>query len=316
MPAITTRPERGQASPEAVALALVLGLLLAAVVAWAGSTRSADRLAEAVIAALAPADAPLSKARPADLALVGSALGRRSGARLRAVRFQLAERLDGPSADAALADAVERLALAAVPEATAGRAYGALASPGGNPFEPVSQADLDRESPSGTPVVRRVTAEDAARAVGAKLSHGWRIVPLLLSLAAVIPGERLAHLLGSTETLAHATDEAIGALDHVTLASTTIAAAARIGDGDGIPPGLREDDILVAWPAERVFIRAGEVHASLCFHPRGRSVGGPLALPARYVHLVVLRRDDGGLHRIAESLLVRSGRAEPKPCAA
>ena len=312
----SARRERGQASAEAVALALVLGLLLAAVVAWVGSTRSADRLADAVIAALAPADPPPSEARPADLALVASALGNPGGARLRAVRFQLGERLGGSAADVVLDDAVERIALAAVPEATTGRDYGALSSPHGNPFAPASQTDLDRESPSGAPIVRRVTAEAAARAVGGELSHGLRIVPLLLSLAAVIPGERLARLLGSTNDLAHATHVAVEGLDRLSLASTTVSAAARLGDRSGIPPGLREDDILVAWPAERVFVRSGAVHASLCSHPPGRFASGPVALPARYVHLIVLRPDDSGLHPIAESLLVRSGRAEPHPCAA
>ncbi len=307
--------ERGQASVESVALALVVGLLLAAIVSWIASARDAQRLANALIAAIAPASAAPSTAGPGDLALVASALGSDGSARLRAARFVLRERLPAETAEAVLDDAITRIALAAVPEAIAGRAYRALSAPYENPFAPASGADGDRETPSGPPVVRRVTAIDAARALESELSHGWRVGPLLLSLAAVIPGERLARLLGSTDALAHSTGETIEGIDHLSVASTTISAAARLGDGAGIPPGLREDDIFVAWPARRAFLRDGVVYESRCARPLGRSASGPLPLPSRYVHVVVLRRDQGGLHPIAESLLVRSGRAEPNPCA-
>ena len=307
--------QRGQATVEAIALALAVGLLLAAVVVWAGSTRSADQLANAMIEAIAPADPAPIEAGPADLALVAAALGSRDGSSLRATRFLLGRRLSAATADAVLADAVARVAIAAMPEATAGRAYGALSSPHANPFAAVDEANLDRETPTGPPVVRRVTQAEAARVLTGLLSHGFQVVPMLFSLAAVIPGERLVRLLGATDKLAHATDQTIEGVDRLSVAATTISTATHLGDDGGIPPGLREDDIFVAWPAERVFVRDGAPHASLCVSPPGRSATGPLPLPARYLHVVVLRRDQDGLHPIAESLLVRAGRAEPNPCA-
>ena len=311
---VTRPPVTGQASPEWIGLVLALVLLVGGLIAWLGAPSQIARLAQAIAGGVLPGDPERVRASPAVLARVAAVLSSADGARLRGVRAELSERDPPALADAILADALARLAVSTAPQSRRGAIYAPIEE-GDDPFAPRTDADYDLEQPLGATRVHRVTATEAARALEGALSHGFEVGPFVLSLAAIVPGERLVRALGRSEQLARDTGSVLEGIDRLSVASTTVDATRRLGAGDAVPPGLREDDIFVSWPAERRFVRSGVLHRSLCPVALARYGMPSVRMPDRYVHVAVLRGSPEGLRVIAESLLVPTGRVDTNPCA-
>jgi hypothetical protein len=273
--------ERGQATIEAVGIAVAVALLaggLAGVLGAAGPAASlAGAIARAVSAAIGPVAgsgrvAPIEMA-PAELAAFALAvqpgLAPDSRPTLRDVRLQL-EQAHGHAAGDRLLDGLLRTeAESLLPTSGGPTAYRNVPGPdphGPDAFAPPAPgADRQVESPAGPLQIRAVTAAEGDAWLRHRLDPGLSWADVVTTVAGLVPGERLA---------ASALRAGAGAL-------SAARAAAGSDASSEVPPGHREGDIVVSWAVDR------RVTAADGGPPV--SATGAEAPARRFLHVAVIR---------------------------
>jgi hypothetical protein len=290
----------GQASPEYAGLlgvAAVLGVTLALIAGppLVGAIRNA------VVAALtgSPPHSARGAASAADIADVQAALSARDDAvSPDAALLGLAQRHGRARAAEVSGALLLGAALDAAPWIRGPRTYRAWKHIADGPYEEnaaTTGGDRDVENPTALPAAAWITVAEQRRALASLFAHHTSVeavaldaLPDLGALKVMRGARRLTRM--AVSRLPGAVDGAIAASQVIDLISSR---------DEGIPPGARAGDIVVAWPAHRTFWRNGREDPSPLVD-LGDAFGRRPA-PRDYLHILYFRPGPNGLRVIGEA---------------
>jgi hypothetical protein len=289
----------GQASPEYAGLlgvAAVLGVTLALIAGppLVGAIRNA------VVAALSgsrPYSARVA-ASAADIADVQAALSARDDAVTPdAALLGLAQRHGRARAAEVSGALLVAAALDAAPWIRGPRTYRAWKHIADGPYgaNAATRGDRDVENPTALPAAAWITVAEQRRALASLFAHHTSVEAVALDALPDLGALKIVR--GARRFTRMAVTRLPGALDGAITASQVIDLISS--RDEGIPPGARAGDVVVAWPAHRTFWRNGREDPSPLVD-LGDAFGRRPA-PRDYLHILYFRPGPNGLRVIGEA---------------
>jgi hypothetical protein len=243
-----------------------------------------------------------------------SAAGAASAADIADVQAALSPRGDAFSPDAALLALAQRhgraraaevsgallldAALEAAPWIRGPRTYRAWQDLADGPYEETAGTtvgDRDVENPTAPPAAAWITVAEQRRALASLFAH--HTSPEAVVLDVLPDAGALKFLRGARRFTRMAVRRLPGAVDGAVTATEVIDLISS--KGDGIPPGARAGDVVVAWRAHRTFWRNGREDPSPVVD-LGDAFGRRPA-PRDYLHILYFRPGPNGLRVIGEA---------------